>query len=98
MFMNIKSYKALLVVFTFMWDFKWHKRLKTDCPLVKNWWFFSFLERLIESCFGTVGEGGRTLLKVCNLVISEILSNLNDRHNQREHKNSNNNYLLTTVY
>ena len=29
-FMNIKRDKALLVVFTFMWDFKWHKRLETD--------------------------------------------------------------------
>ena len=47
---------------------------------------------------GRWGGGGRTLLKVCNLGISEILSYLNDRHNQREHKNSNNNYLLTTVY
>lgn len=66
-------------------------------PLSEKLVVLSFLERLIESCFGKVG-GGRTLLKVCNLVISEILSNLNDRHNQREHKNSNNNYLLTTVY
>ena len=38
---------------------------------------------------------GKKLLKVCNLGIFEILSNLNERHNQRESVIT---LIMATVY